>query len=301
MLKKIVKRSLLALIAIVVVVFVATFMTSGSRQVIVPLVSSQFSSEGVVSSSSGLRILTLNIAHGRKNAYNQIFLSGKTIKQNLVNIGTFLKPLNLDVVALQEADGSSFWSGGFDHVSFLRDKSGFSYSSHGLHVNGLKIRYGTALLSRTQPMYPYSFTFGATPPTFSKGFVVITIAWPGDPEFKVDIVSVHLDYSRSYIRKSQIRQMLKFLRKRKRPAIIMGDFNIDWNYSDGVAFRALKAKKFTTINESRLDQVTFPASSRRLDWIFVSPELAIKDERILKYPMSDHFAVIATIQRKFSN
>jgi len=299
MLKKIIKRSFLLLAFAVVLAFVATFATRGARQVIVPLVGSSVSQDNVaLSGAGGLKVMTLNIAHGRKKAYNQLFLSSKKIKENLSDIARFVKPLNLDVIAFQEADGVSFWSGGFDHISHLRKLSNFEYSSHGLHVDGLKIRYGTALLTRGKPIEPYSFTFDATPPTFSKGFVVATITWPGDAGFQVDIVSVHLDYSRSYIQKTQIKQMLRFLKKRKRPAIIMGDFNIDWNYSDGVAYKILKSRKFTTVNESRLDQVTFPGSGRRLDWIFVTPELIIKDERILKYPMSDHYAVIATIQRK---
>lgn len=302
MLKKIIKRSFLLLVFAVIVVFVATFATRGARQAIVPLVSSSVSQDNsAISGAGSLRVMTLNIAHGRKKAYNQLFLSSKKIKENLSDIATFVRPLNLDVIAFQEADGISFWSGGFDHINHLRKLSNFEYSSHGLHVDGLKIRYGTALLTRGKPIEPFSFTFDATPPTFSKGFVVATITWPGDSEFQVDVISVHLDYSRSYIQKTQIKQMLRFLRKRKRPAIIMGDFNIDWNYSDGVAYKILKSRKFTTVNESRLDQITFPGTGRRLDWIFVTPELIIKDERILKYPMSDHYAVIATIHRKPEN
>ncbi len=299
MLKKIIQRFFLLLVFGVIVVFITIFATKGVRQSIIPLMSVSASQDNAATVGVGnLKVMTLNIAHGRKKAYNQLFLSSKKIKENLSDIARFVKPLNLDVIALQEADAASFWSGGFDHIDHLRNLSDFAYSSHGLHVDGLKIRYGTALLTRSKPIDPYSFTFDVTPPTFSKGFVVATITWPGDVEFQVDIVSVHLDYSRSYIQKTQIKQMLKFLRKRKRPVIILGDFNIDWNYSDGVAYRILKSRKFTTVNESRLDQVTFPGSGRRLDWIFVTPELVIKDERILKYPMSDHFAVVATIHRK---
>ncbi|GAH78341.1 unnamed protein product, partial [marine sediment metagenome] len=81
-------------------------------------------------------------------------------------------------------------------ISYLAEKAGFAYSVHGEHVKGMKICYGTGLLSMLALREPLAITFDASPPTFSKGFVVATVDWPGEPNIKVDVVSVHLDFLR---------------------------------------------------------------------------------------------------------
>ena len=63
-----------------------------------------------------LRVMTLNLAHGRGEAFHQLFQKSTTIIQNLDEISAMLKREQADVVALQEADAPSFWSGNFHHV-----------------------------------------------------------------------------------------------------------------------------------------------------------------------------------------
>ncbi len=70
-----------------------------------------------------LRLLTLNASHGRKTAWNQMLVSKKRTYENLDLIASLLEESNADVVALQEADAPSRWSGKFDHVDYLRDKT----------------------------------------------------------------------------------------------------------------------------------------------------------------------------------
>ena len=71
-----------------------------------------------------LRILTLNASHGRKTAWNQMLVSKKRTYENLDLIVSLLEESNADIVALQEADAPSRWSGKFDHVSSNRRRSG---------------------------------------------------------------------------------------------------------------------------------------------------------------------------------
>ena len=54
-----------------------------------------------------LKLLTLNIAHGRKDSFNQLLVPNGTIVENLDDIAELLKKVDADVVALQEADGPS--------------------------------------------------------------------------------------------------------------------------------------------------------------------------------------------------
>jgi hypothetical protein len=53
------------------------------------------------SQNEALKIMTLNMAHGRKEAFNQFFVSTDKIKSNLTDIVEVLIEQCADVVALQ--------------------------------------------------------------------------------------------------------------------------------------------------------------------------------------------------------
>jgi hypothetical protein len=88
-----------------------------------------------------LKVMTLNITHGRKDGPNQVFQRARTIKSNLDEIAEVVNREKPDVLALQEADGPSIWSGGLDQVKYLAEKAFFQYYIHGEHVKGMKIKY----------------------------------------------------------------------------------------------------------------------------------------------------------------
>ena len=70
-----------------------------------------------------LVVLSLNLAHSRKDGVNQILLDKGSITNNLSDIADTLNRATPDIVALQEADGPSNWSGNFDHVGKLAQDS----------------------------------------------------------------------------------------------------------------------------------------------------------------------------------
>lgn len=72
-------------------------------------------------STCSLRIMTLNLAHGRGTAGHQATLSREQIAANLQKVADLIRRHRPDVLALQEADDPSVWSGWFDHVQWLRD------------------------------------------------------------------------------------------------------------------------------------------------------------------------------------
>ena len=81
-----------------------------------------------------LTLVTLNLAHGRKNRLNQLLVSSDTIRENLHTIADLIRERNADVVALQEADGPSFWSGNFDHVGYRAEASEYPVSVRSDHA-----------------------------------------------------------------------------------------------------------------------------------------------------------------------
>ena len=64
-----------------------------------------------VIATDSVRVVTLNMAHGRKDGKNQMLLKGETIRSNLVELAALLDRAEADVIALQEADAESAWSG----------------------------------------------------------------------------------------------------------------------------------------------------------------------------------------------
>ena len=140
-----------------------------------------------------------------------------------------------------------------------------------------------------------SHTFAPSPPTFSKGFVVGTLTWPGT-DARVTVVSVHLDFARRSVRQSQIGEMIDLLADKGGPLNVMGDFNCQWN-SGEPTIRTLAAELGLHAHEpTQSTPVTFPSTGARLDWILISPDLEFVRRDVIAETLSDHRAVVASIK-----
>jgi endonuclease/exonuclease/phosphatase family metal-dependent hydrolase len=245
-----------------------------------------------------LRVLSLNLAHGRADGPHQLLQSAASRRATLSSVAELLQRERPHVVGLQEVDGPSFWSGGFCHLERLASLTGLRFGAHGEHVFSRWLRYGTGLLSSLRLRGSDSFTFDPSPPTFSKGFTFGTLAL--SPGREVDLVSVHLDFSRTAVRLRQVDQMVDVLARRGRPLIIMGDFNASWDDPDS-AVRSLATRLELTAHEPqasprRRGVRTFPASQRRLDWILISQSLSFEHYEVLADVVSDHLPIVADIR-----
>lgn len=242
-----------------------------------------------------LDVMTLNLAHGRSTGFHQAFLRRATIQRNLDAVAEVLLREDPDVVAFQEADGPSAWSGRFDHVRYLAERAGFSHHMRGTHMSAPRTRYGTAIAARLPLADPLSVTFAPSPPTFSKGFVVSTVLHPALPDRPVDVVSVHLDFARPGVRKRQIETLIETLRGRDRLMVVLGDFNTRWDARERT-LRRLAAALEIEAHAPDEPMVTFPFHGTRLDWIFASRGIEFVDHRVLPDTVSDHRPVFARIR-----
>ena len=232
-----------------------------------------------------LRVMSLNLAHGRADGAHQIFHGRDDIEANLDAVASVIDRERPAVVALQEADGPSFWSGGFGHVERIAGDRSFARAEN---VRGLGLSYGTALISTATLQAPEAVTFDPTWPTFSKGFIVASIRW-GDAA--IDGVSVHLDFASASTREAQLAQLRAALELRGRPLVVMGDFNTEW---EG-ALRAFAESM--NLRPPEKVHPTFPGSGRAIDWILISEELRFRSCRVLPDTLSDHQAIVAEIER----
>ena len=253
----------------------------------------------IVAASIGtqtLRMLTINLAHGRGDGFHQALQRRETARENLDAIGAMIRREKPDVVALQEADSPSSWSGGFDHVDYLARAADYDWGVHTAHAEGSGLAYGTAIISRLPINGHAAHTFKPAAASMPKGFSLATIDWPGTG-MVIDVVSVHLEPLRTAIRKRQATEIIAFLSARNNPLVIMGDLNTEWDHKDNVLQDIVDQLELTAYVPDRKDAITFPRLGRRLDWILISGELEFVKLKILVDEVSDHRAVVAVLRQ----
>ena len=248
---------------------------------------------------SVLRVATLNLAHGRKDSFNQLFVGENSHKENLNDIADILSQHKPHIVALQEADAASRWSGSFDHVAYLATAAEYPWRVHESNAESWLYQYGTALLSILPIVESIKHTFEPSPPTLDKGFVLAQIKWPSGDENKsrkIDIISVHLDFSRESVREKQINEMIEIMSARMNPTIIMGDFNSEW-LAEVSAIKELATKsRFSTYKPEAANYNSY--KDKRLDWILITKDMEFANYRVLPDTLSDHAMVVADIRFK---
>lgn len=261
--------------------------------------SGNYSGERITITSSTLKLITLNLAHGRGGSANQILLNESSIRGNLKQIGLVLKPSNYDIIALQEADAPSLWSGGFDHVQYLAAQSGYDYYASARHSSSPLFAFGTAFISKVPLSNVTSKKFKPSPPTLNKGFLAATISWnPNnrlDRPMDIDLASVHLDFSRRKVRMAQAEELIASLSSRQNPLIVLGDLNADWTDTDPTVRTITKSLGLKAYEPQAATLGTYRSSGKRLDWILISRELEFLKYTVLPDVLSDHLAVVAEI------
>lgn len=246
-----------------------------------------------------LRLVSLNLAHGRRVSAHQAFLKRSTAEDNVGQVAKLLRQLAPDVVALQEADGPSAWSGNFDHVATLAHRAQLDDHFRGDHNPFGSVRYplksGTALVAGLPLSDQLSERF-ATNWRDTKGFVVASATVPQWGDLKIDMVSVHLDFLRPAIRKRQILRLVHALIHRRRPLLVMGDLNCCLQ-KESSTFELFREHLDLHAHQPEVPAPTFPSNNprRRLDWVLASKELAFGGYHTLRSPLSDHLAVVADV------
>jgi endonuclease/exonuclease/phosphatase family metal-dependent hydrolase len=246
-----------------------------------------------------LKVLSLNIAHGRKKSLNQMLLSEATIRHNIGDIAAVLKKTAANIVALQEADGPSRWSGNFDHVADIARLANYPWYCRATHARSWLFDFGTALLSRENFLETLQRSFKPTPPTLTKGFLLGTFAWRPRKDSKItipiDIVSVHLDYSRKAVREEQIVQLSEALSGRTHPLVVLGDFNSEWSTHGSAVAEFALLSGLHAYHPQATTLGTYKSGKLRFDWILISSVLEFKSYSVLPEVISDHRAIVAEI------
>jgi endonuclease/exonuclease/phosphatase family metal-dependent hydrolase len=247
--------------------------------------------------------MTLNLAHARRGGPQHLFLRRGAAEVNLARIAEAIRREAPDLVALQEADGPSSWSGRFDHVEKLAELAGYGHLFRGEHTcfwrGRRRICYGSALLSRQPLSEAASQRFARSLPTPTKGFVAATLKAAGHGKPPVRVVSVHLDFSRRRVRLRQVLHLAEALAGSAEPLVVLGDFNCQWEGREDTLQLLAGLLGVRPYRPGRPELLTFPARRprKRIDWILISRELDFRSYAVLPDRLSDHLPVVAEVVR----
>ena len=247
-------------------------------------------------STRQIRVVSANLAHGRSDGAHQLRQSGDEIKENLYALSQLLQKYNPDIVALQEADAASWWSGGFNHVQLLAMDARFPVAAHGLHVHGFGLHYGTGLLSRWRFDAAWSHTFPLTPPTMSKGFTLAKMSVDGQGA-AFYVASLHTDFASPKARAIQLDYLATVIEALVAPCMVIGDFNCSYLSGSSSLPSFLERLQLKTYKPESTDAAlhTFPTMAHRIDWICIPRDWSFQSFQVLTERVSDHLVIVADI------
>ncbi len=281
--------------------------------------------ENAVSADDAVKVLRVgcyNIAHGRGGRFGARNWHGGSRAdkiERLKKIARLLKDARLDIVVLNEVDFSSVWSGHVDQARVIAEEGGYSYLIEQRNVDvGIpfcRVRYGNAILSR----YPLSEVRLLDYPNVSwvvevvvggvKEGIVCTAELPDGSRLRV--VGVHLSASSESRRVASARMICDVHRESNVPLIAIGDFNstpqgypefgTDEAGDNAIEIMFADKELMTLPVGLPVDpkDFTFPSESpdRVIDWVFVSSPWRLTKKQVLSSDLSDHFPVIAQLDR----
>lgn len=234
----------------------------------------------LVPSQGPLRVATYNIHRGF-NAQGSLDVEG---------LAHTLAEAQADVIGLNEVSRGRLLDGGVDVLLWLSHRLGMR-AEFGPTVEGL---YGNALLSRYPIVGVQNFPF-ETYHSEPRGCLLTTVQVG---EGQVLVMVTHLDHEEEAApeRAAQVTGLLALWGKRT-PAILMGDFNAEPGAPELANLRAAGWVDVAAALEDR-PAPTFPAPMpvRRIDYIFITPEVQPVEVSVPPSLASDHLPVVAVLR-----
>lgn len=256
--------------------------------------------------AKSLRLLTLNIAHGRGLSPYQGFHSAKSIERNLKRIAHLLRRVDADIVALQEVDEDSHWNKRIHLLDVLKEETGYDAGYLGVHnrrVGRLPLAYGNGLLTKFAIRHAEHKAFGRAS-LGEKGFVCAELETPSGI---LPIINLHLDFKSRLRRIEQVERLILFLEEKQYTSdmkphlspIICGDFNArQGKRTDAVRhlFNYLLDLDYRLFPEHK--SRTFPSilPTHGIDFFFIPPVYTVKHCKVLRSFVSDHRPVVLELK-----
>ena len=229
-----------------------------------------------------IRIMTYNLHQGFDT---EGFLSIEAIAQNIEASGAH-------VVGLQEVQRGWIVDGGLDMVTWLSQRLGMPY----VFAPTIGGTLGNAILSRVPILASESQIY---PPhaqsPFPRGYLRATVATSSQP---LHIIVTHLDSEPGAVqaRLSQIETLLKGFPALAQ-SVLMGDLNAGPDSQEMRQLRnsGLWLDAFALIGRGKGHTYPSDALRKRIDYIWVSPDLEPSNLVIIQSTASDHLGIVVDV------
>jgi endonuclease/exonuclease/phosphatase family metal-dependent hydrolase len=225
---------------------------------------------------ANLKLMTYNIHRG----------IGKNRRLDLNAVADVIKESKAAVIALQEVERHSIRTVFQDQIKQLSIKTDMNYS-YGKSINVLNGEYGNGILSK----YPIEEYKAYELPSFSERRTVLRTVINIEG-LKVAIYNTHLGLNESE-RKEQIEYINQMISDEKLDYILMGDMN---SKAEKLAILQEHLKDCAEITDKQqLNTFIEDGVQERIDYIFVSPNMEVKDYNVVVSEASDHYPVISEV------
>jgi endonuclease/exonuclease/phosphatase family metal-dependent hydrolase len=237
-----------------------------------------------------LSVMTYNIHHG----------VGEDNELDLQRIADEIRSSGANVAGLQEVD--RHWSARSDFV----DQAQWLARELNMHVV-----YGANLdrdpLSPGQPRRQYGTAILSDYPILSSRNTLLPRPQGGEQRglleavvnvrgVRVRIANTHLQHNSAVERTAQVERIMELLAGSREPVVLLGDLNAR---PDGPEIAPLYTRYDDAWDEGGAgDGFTFSAADprARIDYVFVSPLIAVESATVLDTLASDHLPVVAELE-----
>ena len=252
---------------------------------------------GCAPEASRVRVMTYNIHHG----------ADAEERPSIGEIGDLIAALEVDIVGLQEVD--RHWaerSDCADQVRELADRLGMHPAFgpiYDLPPEGDRAerrRYGLAILSRHPIAETQNFELTRLPsipvqPERRRmpGFLMAAVDVDGTI---LHVFNTHLDYRPDpALRTTQVEEMLDILSSYDAPLVLLGDFNAPPGAGEIQPLYDAYDDAWAVAGHG--DGLTYPATepTKRIDVIFVTPDIRVDSVAVQASAASDHRPVTADL------
>jgi endonuclease/exonuclease/phosphatase family metal-dependent hydrolase len=227
-----------------------------------------------------LRVMTYNIHHG----------IGADLKMDLQAIADVIAAENPDVVALNEVGRARVTNGFVDTLPLISHRLQMDYVFGANHRDG---QYGNALLSR-HPILDWDNTHYVHESTETRGLLRAVIDAGSEP---VTFFVTHLDHVKGpeNVRAEQIREALSAWAGMPR-SVLVGDLNAE---PQAPEMQPIYGAGFVDALEAagHSDAFTYwdAVPQRRIDYVFLTPDLTLGRSWVAQSRASDHLPVVAEV------
>jgi len=213
--------------------------------------------------------------------------------QDLEALARTIEAVSPDVVALQEVSRGWVINGSTEMLSWLERRLGMR-SVWGPAADAV---WGNAILSR-RPIVAWGnveLPRGGVPMRRAMVWADVEI---GTGE-RLRVIATHFHHVEAdgHLRKPQAEAVVRFWGKRDR-TVVLGDLNATPEAGEIAVLRDAGLRDAFMLG-GRGDGYTYSSlrPQRRIDYIWVSPDLTVSEFRVLLGEASDHFGVMATVSR----